>query len=78
MRIYYYKLYKKFNSISFENLQLFETIIINFITNMLLARNLYIEKTSNAILVLVNKLIKHATYIATIKELDIKNFAKLL
>jgi len=45
---------------------------------MLLARNLYIEKTSNAILVLVNKLIKHATYIATIKELDIKNFAKLL
>jgi len=45
---------------------------------MSLARNLYIKKISNAILVLINKLIKYATYIATIKELNAKNFAKLL
>jgi len=78
MRVYYYKLYRELNSISFENSQLFETITINFITNMSSTRNLYIERINNAILVLVNKLIKHATYIATIKELDAKNFAKLL
>jgi len=78
MRIYYYKLYREFSSIFFENSQLFETITINFITNMLFARNIYIEKISNAILVLIDKLIKYATYIATIKELNIKSFAKLL
>jgi len=71
-------MYRELSSISFENSQLFETITINFITNILLARNLYIKKISNTILVLVDKLIKHATYIATIKKLNIKNFAKLL
>ncbi len=79
MHIYCYKLYKKLlSSISFENLEFFETIIINFITNILFARNLYIEKTSNTILVLVNKLIKYAIYIATIEEFNIRNFIKLL
>jgi len=78
MRVYYYKLYRELNSISFENSQLFETITINFITNILFTRNLYIEKINNAILVLIDKLIKHTTYIATIKELSIKSFTKLL
>jgi len=77
-RIYYYKLYKELSSISFKNSQLFKTITINFIIDILFAINLYIEKINNAILVLINKLIKHATYIATIKELNIKSFAKLL
>jgi len=45
---------------------------------MLLAKDLYIKKTNNAILVLVNKLIKYATYIAIIKKLNAKDFAKLL
>jgi len=45
---------------------------------MLFAKNLYIKKISNAILLLINKLIKYTTYIAIIKELNIKNFAKLL
>jgi len=78
MRIYYYKLYKILNSISFENSQLFEIITINFITNMLFAKDLYIEKISNAILILIDKLIKYATYIAIIKKLNIKSFAKFL
>jgi len=71
-------LYKKLSSISSKDLQFFETITINFITNILLARNLYIKKTNNAILILINKLIKYAIYIATIKKLNAKNFAKLL
>ncbi len=45
---------------------------------MLFAKDLYIKKTSNAILILIDKLIKHATYIAIIKKLNTKDFAKFL
>ena len=45
---------------------------------MLLAKNLYINKINNAILILIDKLIKHAIYVATMKNLDIKNFANLM
>ena len=41
-------------------------------------QNSYINKINDAILILMNKLTKHATYIATIKNLNAKNFAKLL
>jgi len=40
-------------------------------------RDLYIKKIYNAILILINKLIKYVTYIATIKEFNIKDFVKL-
>ncbi len=78
MRIYYYKLYKKLSLISFKDLQFFKTITINFITNILFARNLYIKKINNIILILIDKLIKYAIYIATIKKFNAKIFAKLL
>jgi len=52
-------------------LQFFETITINFITNILFAKDLYIKEINNTILILINKLIKHAIYIATIKELTL-------
>jgi len=45
---------------------------------MSLARNLYIKKTNNAILVLFDKIIKYAIYIAIIKEFNVRDFAKLL
>ncbi len=45
---------------------------------MLFTKNLYIKKTNNIILILIDKLIKHAIYIATTKKFDAKNFAKLL
>ena len=78
MRTYYYKLYKEFSLISFENSQLFETITINFITNILFARNLYIKKTNNTILILIDKLIKHAIYIIIIKKFNTRNFVESL
>jgi len=78
MRVYYYKLYKELNLISFKDSQLFKTITINFITNILSTKDLYIRKINNVMLMLINKLIKHATYIATIKELDARNFVKFL
>ena len=77
MRIYYHKLYNKFNFISLNNENSFHIIIMNFIINISLTRNLYINKINDAILVLINKLTKHATYIIMIKNLNVKNFAKL-
>jgi len=45
---------------------------------MLSAKDLYTKKINNTILILIDKLIKHAIYIATIKKLNTKNFAELL
>ncbi len=59
-------------------MQLFKTIIIKFITNILSTKNLYIRKINNIILILVNKLIKYTIYIVIIKKLNTNFFAKLL
>ena len=77
VRIYYYKLYDIFNFISSNDENSFYIIIMNFIIDMLSARNLYINKINDAILILMNKLTKHVMYIATIKNLNAKSFAKL-
>ena len=77
MHVHYYKSYNKFNFISSNDENSFYTIIINFIIDMLSARNLYINKINDVILILMNKLTKHAMYIAMIKNLNAKNFAKL-
>ena len=77
VRVHYYKLYDKLNFISLNDEDSFHIIIMNFIINMSSARNLYINKINNAILILMNKLTKYAMYIATIKNLNVKNFAKL-
>ena len=77
VRVHYHKSYNKFYFISSNDENLYHTIIINFIINMSSTRNLYINKIKNAILILMNKLTKHAIYITTIKNLNVKNFAKL-
>ena len=78
MRVHYYKLYNNLIVISLKNVKSFYIVIINFIINMLSAKNLYIKKTSDAILMLVNKLIKHATYIAITKNLNAENLINIL
>ena len=78
MRVYYYKSYRKFISISLDNVNLFYTIIINFITNILSARDSYINKIYNIILVLIDKLIKYIIYIITIKNLKIDKLTNLI
>ena len=78
VRVHHHKLYNKFNFISSNDEDSFHIIIINFIIDMPSARNSYIDKINDAILILMNKLTKYATYIATIKNLNVKNFAKLL
>ena len=77
MRIYHHKSYNKFNFILSNDENSFHIIIINFIIDISLTRNLYIDKINDAILILMNKLTKHAIYITTIKNLNVKNFAKL-
>ena len=78
MRIHYHKSYKELKSISSRSERLFYTVILDFITDMSSARNSYIEKISDAILVIVDKLIKYATYIATIKNLTALELEELL
>ena len=78
MRVYYYKSYKELILISLDNINLFYTIIINFITNILSIRDSYINKIYNTILVLIDKLIKHVIYIITIKNLKIDRLTNLI
>ena len=73
--VHHHKLYDKFNFILSSDENSFHIIIMNFIIDMSSTRNLYINKINDAILMLMNKLTKHATYIATIKNLNVKNFA---
>ena len=72
-----YKLYNIFNFILLNDENLFYTMIINFIIDISSTKNSYINKINETILILMNKLTKHAIYIATIKNLNVKNFAKL-
>jgi len=76
--VHHHKLYEKLMSISSENINSFHMMIMNFITDMFSAKNSYIEKTSDAILIIIDKLIKHAIYILTIKDLNVKRLANLL
>ncbi len=78
VQVHHHKLYEKLMFISSENVNSFHIIIMNFIINMLSVKNSYIKKTSDAILIIINKLIKHAIYISMIKDLNIKKLANLL
>jgi len=76
--VHHHKLYEKLTFISSESVNSFHMMIMNFITDMLSAKNSYIEKTSDAILIMINKLIKHAIYISMIKDLNVERLTNLL
>ncbi len=78
VQVHHHKLYEKLMFISSKSMNSFHTMIMNFITDMLSAKNSYIEKTSDVILIIINKLIKHAIYILTIKDLNVKRLVNLL
>ncbi len=78
VQMHHHKFYEKLTSISSENVNSFHMMIMNFITDMLSAKNSYIEKTSDVILIIINKLIKHVIYISMIKDLNIKRLVNLL
>ncbi len=78
VQMHYHKFYEKLTFISSKNVNSFHMIIMNFIIDMFSAKNLYIEKTSDAILIMIDKLIKHVIYISMIKDLNIERLANLL
>ena len=78
MRVHHHKLYEKLSSIFSNNEDFFHTVILNFITDMSSAKNLYTDKTNDNILIFVNKLTKHATYVAITKNFDAENFADVM
>jgi len=78
VQVHHHKLYEKLIFISSESVNSFHMMIMNFITNMLSEKNSYIKKTSDAILIIINKLIKHIIYILMIKDLNIKKLVNLL
>ncbi len=78
VQVHHYKFYEKLTFIFSESVNSFHTMIMNFITDMLSAKNLYIKKTDDVILIIIDKLIKHAIYISTIKDLNVKKLVNLL
>ena len=78
MRIHYYKSYIELISILSNNVNSFYIIILNFIINLLFIKKLYINKIYDFILILINKLIKHAIYIIIIKDLKINEFIDII
>ena len=78
MRIYYHKSYNELILILLNNVNSFHIIILSFISNLLFINNLYINKIYDFILILINKLIKHATYIIIIKNLKINEFINII
>ena len=51
---------------------------MDFIIDILSTRNPYISKTYNTILVLIDKLTKYVTYIATIKDLKVDKLVDII
>ncbi len=78
VQMHHHKFYEKLMFISSESVNLFHMMIMNFITNRLFTKNLYIEKISDVILIIIDKLIKHIIYILMIKDLNIKRLVNLL
>ncbi len=78
VQVHHHKLYEELMFISSKSMNSFYMMIMNFITDMLFAKNLYIEKTSDVILIMIDKLIKHVIYISTIKDLNVKKLVNLL
>ena len=76
--MYHYKPYKKLFSISSNNVISFHIITLNFIINMLSARKSYIKKTYDIILIIIDKITKHVTYVIITINLKVDKFINLL
>jgi hypothetical protein len=76
--VHHYKLYSELTLIPLGGTTPFYTVTIDFIIDIPPARDAYTGKTCNIILVLVNKLTKYVTYIATIKDLTADSLADVI
>ncbi len=78
VRVHHHKPYGEMVAIPPGGMNPFHTVTMDFITDMPPARDPYTGKTCDAILVLVDKLTKHATYIATAKDLKADGLADIV
>ena len=78
VRVHHHKPYGELVPIPPGGVAPFHTVTMDFITDMPPARDPYTGKTCDAILVLVDKLTKHATYVATTKDLKANSLADLI
>ena len=78
MRVYYYKFYNELILILTNNVNSFYIIILNFIINISFMRDLYINKTYDIILILINKFTKYVIYIIIIKNFKANKFINIL
>ena len=76
--MHYHKFYEKLFLILSKNYELFTIVTLDFITNLSLAKNFYIKKINDSILILINKLIKYTIYVAIIKNFNVENFVNLI
>ena len=56
----------------------FHIVTLNFIINMPSARDSYTKKTCDVILIIIDKITKHATYIIIIINLKVDKFVNIL
>ena len=56
----------------------FYIITLNFITDLPPARDLYLGKTFNSILIIIDKLIKYPHYILTTKNVTAMEFTEII
>ena len=78
MRIYHHKPYEKLFSISSNNVISFHIVTLNFIINMSFAKDSYMRKTCDVILIMIDKIIKHATYVIIIINLKADELVDIL
>ena len=78
VRVHHHKSYEQLKFILSSDMNFFHTMIMNFIIDMSSTRNSYISKTSDAILILIDKLIKYAVYISTSKFLNAERLVDLM
>lgn len=78
VRVHHHKPYGELVSIPPGGVASFHTVTMDFITDLPPARDPYTGNTCDAILVLMDKLMKHATYIATTKELKADGLADIM
>ena len=68
VRVSHHKSYEQLKLISSSDMNSFHIVTMNFIIDISLTRNSYISRTSHAILILIDKLVKYVIYISVKKK----------
>lgn len=78
VRVHHHKPYRELSAIPPSGERPFHTVTMDFIIDIPPTRDPYTGKTCDATPILMNKLTKHATYIATTKDLKADKLADIM